>query len=192
MNNINCEFAQTTLNGLFANNRNKTKDFGELPVSRNKEDHLVFDTQDTEWRYARKSIIDGSLTLRREKWKSIKDVVSIPSVFDKQYQKAKERIIQLCQNRIDELAPNENVQDTALDLLRLLKNQKISPSLINSTGDESLLFEFFVGENVFSLDIYNSGEIIFVVNIKNRLTHVYEFNRNQIKEVISKFTLTYE
>lgn len=192
MNTTNCEFAQPTLNGLFANNRNRTKDFGELPVSRNKEDHLVFDTQNTEWKHAPKSIIDASLTLSREKWKSIKDVVSIPSVFDKQYQISKERIFQLCQNQIDELAPNENVQETALNLLRLLKNQKTLPSLINSTGDESLLFEFFVGENTFSLDIYNSGEIIFVVNIKNRLTHVYEFNCNQIKEVVSKFTLTYE
>lgn len=185
------EIAPRKFSRLSAKSQNKSWIVRQASTLETEENHFVFDSQDRKWRYARKSNIDGSLTLGRERWKPAKDVITISSAFDRRYEEAKKRIVLLCQNQNDEFAPNQKAKEIALEILDFLRKQKIMPSLINSTGDKSLLFEFFTGENSFSIDIYNSGEIIYLSNIQGLQTHVIEFAENQIKEVVAKITHDY-
>lgn len=108
--------------------------------------------------------------------------------FEEKYERAKRRIVRLC--KLDLTAPNEHVKQLALETLKLLKENSILPSLINSTGDESLLFEFFIGEHSFSVDFYNDGEIIYLRRIQGHTPYVAKISiESEIKGNLLKTTI---
>lgn len=145
-----------------------------------------------KWLYGRKSIIARSLAFNEETWKKKeKDIVTISSAFRQRYEKAKERIIKLCQNQDDAYSPNYVARKNALETLNLLRNHRILPSLINSTGDESLIFEFFVENNFYLIEFHNSGELIYLRRIVGQPKFVTEINNTQLKEVIKEIARAY-
>ncbi len=95
----------------------------------------------------------------------------------------KQRINRLCDNSRHEL--NERVRENSLTFLKILTDNRILPSLINPTGDESLLFEFFLGEKYFSIDFYSSGGIVYLHEEKNSPAHVIEMDIEDISDVAS-------
>ncbi len=191
MSSTGYEITPQKFRRIFANAQNKSWAVKQASTLEDEENHFVFDPQNRKWRYARKSNIDGSLTLGREKWKSVKDVITISSEFREQYEKAKERIIKLCQNQDDASSPNYIARESALETLDLLRNHRILPSLINSTGDESLIFEFFVENNFYLIEFHNSGELIYLRRIVGQPKFVTETNNTQLKEVIKEIARAY-
>lgn len=135
-----------------------------------------------EWSFGRKSQIARSLAFAEERWKTKeKKIITIPAALIDQDKKAKARINELCADQNF----NEEVKNLALQTLNLCLQARIMPSLINSTG-ESLLFEFFKGKKSFSLDFYNSGEIVYLRRSEGEQTFVAEIKSSQIKEVVSR------
>lgn len=146
------------------------------------------------WQYIPKSKVARSLAFAETAWrKKEKDVVTIISPFEEKYEKAKSRIVRLCSNQIETDAPNQNVQRLALQTLKLFKKSGVLPTLINSTGDESLLFEFFINEDSYSIDFYNSGEIVYLRRIQGQIADVAEVDIEQfIREVVPEIALAYD
>lgn len=147
----------------------------------------------SEWRFERRSKVARSLAFAGKTWKTKeKDVVTIISPFEEKYEKAKRRIIKLCANQIEVNAPNQNVQRSTLQTLRLLKEKNVLPSLINSTGDESLLFEFFIKADSYSIDFYNSGEIVYLRRVEGQIANGGEINFEQLERAVSEIASAYD
>lgn len=146
------------------------------------------------WHYPPKSKVARSIAYAETAWKKKeKDVITIISPFEEKYEKAKSRIVRLCSNQIEANAPNQNVQRLALQTLKLLKKSGVLPTLTNSTGDESLLFEFFINEDSYSIDFYNPGEIVYLRRIQGQITDVAEVTLEQlINEVVLEIALAYD
>ena len=144
------------------------------------------------WRYMPKSKVARSLAFAETAWKKReKDVITIISPFEEKYEKAKSRIVRLCSTQIEVNAPNQIARQLALDTLTLLKENGVFPSLINSTGDESLIFEFFVKEDFYLIEFYNSGELIFLRRVKNQPKFTTEINAGQLKEITKEIAHAY-
>lgn len=78
------------------------------------------------------------------------------------------------------------IVENALNALGSLRLNRILPTLINRTGDESLLFEFFLGEDYFSIDFYDSGEIVYLRKTEDLPAHVIELDIEDIPEVATE------
>jgi len=133
------------------------------------------------------ALLDGKPQLK----KGEREVFTIISPGELKYRAAKKRILELCSNLEDLESPNQAVQNIALYTLNLLKEQNVFPSLINATGDESLLFEFFIEEHSFSIDFYNNGEIIYLRRINNLTPFISEVDSEQLKEIVLEIAHTY-
>ena len=138
---------------------------------------------ETGWDYNPKSSISRSIEVHKLKW-SDKSVITAPPDFIEKSDSAKDRIIELCRNSGDEYAPNQTAQDLAIHTLELLKINKILPSLINSTDDSSLIFEFFVEDKFYLIEFYNSGEIIYLRRIEGQPKFVTEIKIDEINKII--------
>ena len=110
---------------------------------------------------------------------------------NKRYEKAKERIIEISNNQEDVFAPNQTACEMALEALKLLWDYKVLPSLINPSGDESLLFEFFMGNDFYLIEFYNSGEIIYLKRIVGKPKVIKEIDFQNLKDVIQEIISAY-
>lgn len=129
---------------------------------------------------------------RKDNWKKKKrEVIVLFSPIEEKYKKAIKRINELCQNPIDLNAPNEVARLLALNTLELLKNNNVLPSLINSSHDESLVFEFFVNQDTYSIDFCNSGEVIYGRRIKEQMLNISELKEEQLKGVVLEISHAY-
>lgn len=192
MNNLHQETTSPNFNGLLANIRNGGWCIQQESVFR-EERPCAFKSlkkKKEEWKYSPKSNIDRSKTLNRDEWNE-KGIVVATSDFKEKYEAAKNRIVQLCENSEDEYAPNQIAQRLALYALDLLKNCKVVPSLINSTDEESLIFEFFTEDKYYLIEFYNSGEIIYLRRIEGQPKFVTETTVNGVKEIIKDITRAY-
>lgn len=106
------------------------------------------------------------------------------SVSAAKFQKAKKRIERLCQNSDDADAPNQIAEDLAIRVLELCKETDFFPSIINASGDESLLFEFFTNENYYLIEIYNSGELIYLPRLNGESMPASEITLEELKGLI--------
>lgn len=122
--------------------------------------------------------------------KTEREVIAIISPFEKEYKKAKERIEELC-NVDSPDAPNQIARELALEALKLLWTYKITPSLINPSGDESLFFEFFVKDDYYLFKFCNSGEIVYLKRIVGQPKIVKEINTQQLEEATKEITSAY-
>jgi hypothetical protein len=144
------------------------------------------------WQYPPKSKVARSLAFAETAWKKKeKDVVTIISPFEGKYEKAKSRIIKLCSNQIETTAPNQNAQRLALQALKLFKKSGVLPSLINSSHDESLVFEFFVGKDVYSIEFCNSGEISYLRRIQGQMLRIAEVSEEDLEGVVLEISHVY-
>lgn len=143
--------------------------------------------KETNWTYNPKSSISRSVEVHKLKWDD-KSIVVASADFIEKYMSAKTRIIELCKNSYDEYPPNQMAQDLALKTLELLKNNKILPSLINSTDDSSLIFEFFVNDKFYLIEFYNSGEIIYLRRIEGQPKFVIETTIEDINKIVRDIT----
>ncbi len=144
------------------------------------------------WNYEADSKLARARQNKRDNWKKAeREVVTVISPLEEGYKKAKERIEELCQNTNDTNAANEVVRQLALNTLELLKKDDVVPSLINSTNDESLIFEFFVKEDFYLIEFYNSGELIYLRRIKNQPKFTTEINAGQLKEITKEIAHAY-
>jgi hypothetical protein len=146
--------------------------------------------KETGWDYAPKSSISRSIEVHRHKWND-KSVITATPDFIEKYESAKNRVIELCQNSNDEYAPNQTAQDLALHTLELLKTNKFLPSLINSTDDSSLIFEFFADDKFYLIEFYNSGEIIYLRRIEGQPKLVTEVKIDEINKIIKDISRAY-
>ena len=192
MNNLYQETASPNFNGLLANIRNGGWDVQQESVPREERPYVAKSVKKKkkEWKYPPKSNIDRSKTLNKEVWND-EGIVVATSDFKEKYEAAKNRIIQLCKNSDDEYAPNQAAQGLALHTLSLFKNCKVVPSLINSTDDESLIFEFFVDDKFYLIEFYNSGEIIYLRRIEGQPKLVTEIKIDEINKIIKDISRAY-
>lgn len=146
--------------------------------------------KETGWNYKPKSTITRSIEVHKLKWND-KSVITASAEFIGKYKSAKNRIIELCQNSSDEYAPNQKTQKLALHTLELLKNNKILPSLINSTDDSSLIFEFFIDDRFYLIEFYNSGEIVYLRRIEGQPKFVIETTIEEINRIVRDITRAY-
>jgi hypothetical protein len=113
------------------------------------------------------------------------------SEFEENHNKAIARVNNLCQNPTDEYPPNLISQEAALETLNLLRSYNIVPSLINSTDDESLLFEFFSEKISYSIEFHNSGEIYYLRKAKGDVGFIFEIDKEQLREFTSEISSIY-
>lgn len=146
--------------------------------------------KETNWDYNPKSIISRSVEVHKVKWNN-KSIVVASAGFIEKFKSAKTRIIELCQNSNEEYPPNQTAQDLALHTLEVLKVNKVLPSLINSTDDNSLIFEFFINDKFYLIEFYNSGEIVYLRRIEGQPKFVIETTIEEIKKIIRDITKTY-
>jgi hypothetical protein len=182
------EIAPEKFNGILATIHNNGWNLRQDCLS--LEEHNYVGQSRNTWKYPRKSNIDRSKTLSREEW-SGKGIISASSDFIEKYKSAKTRILELCQNSNDEYAPNQTAQDLALHTLELLKTNKFLPSLINSTDDSSLIFEFFADDKFYLIEFYNSGEIIYLRRIEGQPKLVIEVKIDEINKIIKDISRAY-
>jgi hypothetical protein len=109
--------------------------------------------------------------------------------YEQKYKETKQRIIDLC--RAKEFCFDKRIENLAIKTLNLLDKYKILPSLVNPTSDESLLFEMFSNGNSFSLDLYKSGEIVFLKRIKGHNTVVAEIDEAELEEICEEISRDY-
>lgn len=81
--------------------------------------------------------------------------------------------------------PGMHAQRTALYALQLSSDAGILPRTINPTGDESILFEYFCGDDVYGLDFYDSGEIVFVQRRVGTRTTGKEIDVSKLDETVN-------
>ncbi len=92
----------------------------------------------------------------------------------------------LCRDHLfNPKSPNQAVRDIAITALERLRKGNVLPTLINATGDESLLFEFSIGGDSYSLDFYNSGEIVLLKRVRGEVLSASEFDQGGLEEAIS-------
>ena len=120
-----------------------------------------------------------------------KDVEIVLSFASEKYGKAEKRIIELCLNQEDEYSLNENVRKMALAALNLLWRSEVAPSLINPSGDESLLFEFFVEEDFYLIEFYNSGEIVYLRKTTGQPKVIKEIGFQELEEATKEIARAY-
>lgn len=113
-------------------------------------------------------------------------------LFERKIRENIERVHKLYANNTFEKAPNKEVYELANRTLELLRKKTILPSLINATGDESILFEFFVESDKYSIEFYNSGEIIFIERRKNKQVRVIEIGEHELAKAVEKIALAYD
>ncbi len=190
MNNSCHEIAPPQVNRLIANlhNTNWKVQQDSLPVE--EENDYIFKSKKKKWKYPAKSNIDRSKTLNKDGWND-KGIITTSSAFKEKYEAAKNRIVELCKNADDEYAPNQTAEKHALYILGLLRNNKVAPSLINSTDDKSLIFEFFVDDKFYLIEFYNSGEVIYLRRIEGQPKLITETNISEIEEIIKEITCAY-
>lgn len=112
--------------------------------------------------------------------------------FEERFLAASRRISDLCSSEHDfDFPPTENAFKMAVDALELLRQNKLLPSLINATNDHSLLFEFFIKNQKYSLNFYNSGEIVYLAKRHNEKVVVIEIDESELEEAISEMILAY-
>jgi hypothetical protein len=135
--------------------------------------------------YAEKGL-EKELQFRQPK--TIKSVFELiePNPISEWVVRAKRRIHYLCEEPKFEL--NDTVLKNSLEAIRILSENDIVPSLINPTGDESLLFDFFIGNKYFSLDFYSSGEIVYLYRNSELPAHVTELDITDISKVAREIT----
>jgi hypothetical protein len=102
--------------------------------------------------------------------------------------KAKRRIHYLCEEAKFELS--KTVLNNSLEAIKVLSDNNIVPSLINPTGDESLLFDFFIADEYFSLNFYSSGEIVYLYQKSNFPAHVTELDIKDISKIAREIAQT--
>lgn len=85
-------------------------------------------------------------------------------------------------NREFHEAPNDRSIKTSLDLLTTFNHLDISP-IINPTVDGGIMFEFYVDEQYFFVEIFNEGEIVFLER-QESFDNVNEFTISQVKKRI--------
>lgn len=187
MNNVGYEITPE-INGIIANLHKRPWSIRRncLPM----EETIYVNQPQNKWRYKRKSNIDRSQTLNKDRWND-KGIIILPSDFKEKYEAAKSRIIELCRDSDDEYTPNQTAQNVALYTLDLLRDNKVVPSLINSTDDTSLIFEFFVEDKFYLIEFYNSGEIIYLRRIEGQPKFVTEITIDGIKEIVKDITRAY-
>lgn len=143
------------------------------------------------WKFQPKSKIARSKAVAEIGWRT-DDIIAPNSALEEQYKKAKERIEKLCQDLTDVSAPNETAQHLALRALELLKENALLPTLINSSHDESLVFEFFVKNDAYSFDFYNDGETLYGRRVEGEIPHIAEIkNEERLIEAISEISRAY-
>ncbi len=116
----------------------------------------------------------------------------IDSDFETRFRLAFNRIRFLESNSIYDFPPNQKACQSAADALELLRHKRLLPPLINATNDESVLFEFFIRESKYSLDFYNSGEIVYLEKSKYGQARVFELDEGELGDAISKIFLAYD
>ena len=142
--------------------------------------------QSKKWSYEQKSRLGRSITSSQDGWKKRTAEIIKTTVFEEKYSKAKNRINDLCSNQEYTEALSREVRQSALDTLRSLKQENILPTLINPTGDNSLLFEFFINNDVYAIDFYNSGEIVYLRRRQGHNPSVTEISHEQVNETVSE------
>jgi hypothetical protein len=123
--------------------------------------------------------------------KSEREVITITDPLAGVYNLAKERINLLCKNVTDAFDPNETARQLALKALELFWDDGVTPSLINSSGDEGLFFEFFVKESYYLLKFCNSGEIVYLKRVTGQSKIVKEITFSQLGEARNEITSAY-
>ncbi len=155
--------------------------------------HQPAPTRRGKWNYEELSKSSRPRATEKSGWKPKKlQVITVISPLDEKYKKAKERIDELCQDLADVSAPNETAQYLALRALELLKENALLPTLINSSHDESLVFEFFVKNDAYSFDFYNDGETLYGSRVEGKIPHIAEIkNEERLIEAISEISHAY-
>lgn len=118
------------------------------------------------------------------------EVRTVPTPNELRYEVLKSRIEDLC-SCFTEDGPNRQVMAIAIRALQICKEANMFPSLINVTGDESILFEFFFNGNRFAIDFYNSGDIVFLQRKFNEIPSVADIAPGELKAIISTIALSY-
>ena len=190
MSHKHYEIAPEKFNGILAIIHNNGWKIRQESVPREEENAYVFKSIKKKWKYSPKSNIDRSKTLNKEEW-SDRGIITASSDFIQKYESAKNRIVELCQNSNDEYAPNQTAQKLSLYTLELLKSNKVLPSLINSTDDSSLIFEFFVENEFYLIEFYNSSEIIYLRRIEGQPKFVTETSIDAINHIIKDIIRAY-
>lgn len=114
-------------------------------------------------------------------------IVSLDAV-----EKNKQRIENLCENTTDQAAPNRTAMWLSLSALDLLKAEGVFPSIINASGDESLLFEFYIKNDYYLVEFSNAGEIVYLSRINGFSKPAIEVSVEELKETIKIISTAYK
>jgi hypothetical protein len=150
--------------------------------------------QSSVWTYPPKSPVARSATLAKQGYRRAQStgitVFTDPLVLI--YRRAVDRLNFLCGNTTDDSQPGEFPYLMGLHILSLCKTRKTLPTMINATDDESLLFEFIFKTSSFSIDIYNSGEIVFLSRVDGEMKVAEEVTFSHLQDVVSTISHAYE
>ncbi len=145
------------------------------------------------WQFPDKSLPARAAALGRPGYRvKLSHVVREIDPIRPAYRKLRHRIESLYLNNEDPKMPNAIAGVLALAALRACNVERVLPTVINPTGDESILLEFFIGEDVYSIDIYNTGEIVFLTKVSGQPVHAVEIEQNQLAGVVAKISHAYE
>ena len=145
-----------------------------------------------KWHIIPKSKLARSIEFGKEDWRKEKRYVfTITSELLLRYDRAKERITEICRDVKNSVAPNKVAQQNGLKTLNILWENRVLPSLINSTGDSSLVFEFFFGNDFYLIEFYNSGEIVYLHRTENSPASVIEIEGSGINDIVTEIVRAY-
>lgn len=144
------------------------------------------------WCFPPKSAPARAAALARRGYRVSRRPLTVVTDNDEKFEQAMRRLDFLCRDTTDESLPNSYCRTVGTAILKLCRQHGILPTLINPTGDESLLFEFFLRNNVYSIDVYNTGEIVFISRIDGVTGNAQEFEPGQLSDIIATISLAYE